>query len=75
MTSHIVSDPKILGGEPVIRGTRIPVQRIEFLLKQDFTISAIKNMYPHVPKKSLLGTISEIFESSVKSAKDAQTSS
>ena len=56
---YISSDPNILGGKPVIKGTRIPVDQILFLLKDGFTIQAIHELYPHVNKKTIEGTIDE----------------
>lgn len=75
MNSYIISDPNILGGDPVIKGTRVPVERIRFLLLQDFSISAIKNMYPHVSKKMLTGAIDEIFNKTLKTTEHAKASS
>lgn len=75
MQSYIVSDPDILGGDPVIRGTRVSVDRIKFLILQDFSLSAIKNMYPHITKKTLKAVIDEIFDNSLVSQPNATTSS
>lgn len=59
MKRYIVSDPQILGGKPVIKGTRIPVDQILFLLKEGYTIEAIHEFYPHVNTKTLTGTVNE----------------
>lgn len=67
--SYISSHPDIMGGEPVIKGTRVPIDRIKFLILQDFSLGAIKSMYPHVPKKTLKIVIDEIFKSALKSIK------
>lgn len=60
MKGYIVSDPKILGGRPVIKGTRIPVGQIITLLKNGFTLEAINQGYPHLNIKTLSGTIDEV---------------
>lgn len=60
MKSYIVSEPKILGGTPVIKGTRIPVSRIIFLLKEGYTIEAIHQDYPHVPTNIIETIIDEV---------------
>lgn len=73
--TNITKNPDILGGTPVIKGTRIPVDRIKFLLLQDFSISAIKNMYPHVSKKTLKAVIDEIFNTTLIAPRNAKTSS
>lgn len=59
MKNYIMSDPKILGGKPVIAGTRIPVSRILFLLKDGYTVEAIHDDFPYVDIKSLEGVIDE----------------
>lgn len=56
----ITSDPGILGGKPIIAGTRIPVARVVHLLKEGYTIEAIHQEYPHVEIKSIAGTVSEL---------------
>lgn len=60
MRKHIVSDPHILGGKPVITGTRIPIDQILFLLKDGFTIEAIHEQYPHVSVKTISSAIDEV---------------
>lgn len=62
MKKYIISDPDILGGKPVIIGTRIPVARIIHLLKEGFTIDNIAEQYPHMNKNILNGAIDEIIE-------------
>lgn len=59
MDKYISSDPNILGGKPVIKGTRIPIDQILFLLKDGFTIQAIHELYPHVEEKTIKGVIDE----------------
>ncbi|OGD90208.1 hypothetical protein A3A54_02565 [Candidatus Curtissbacteria bacterium RIFCSPLOWO2_01_FULL_39_62] len=60
MKSYITSDPKILGGTPVIKGTRIPVSRVIFLLKEGYTVEAIHQDYPHVPANVIETVIDEV---------------
>ncbi len=62
MKKYIVSNPQILGGKPVIAGTRIPVDQILFLLKEGFTVEAIHEEYPHVPTKVLRLVVDEAAE-------------
>jgi uncharacterized protein (DUF433 family) len=45
-TDVVVSDPEIRGGEPVIRGTRIPVYLIADLLDQGADLREILEDYP-----------------------------
>lgn len=60
MSKYINQDQEILHGKPVLAGTRIPVARILYLLKQGFTLEAIHDQYPHVPLKKLQGAIDEV---------------
>ena len=60
MSTYISSDPKILSGTPVIAGTRIPVSRIIFLLKDGYTLEAIHREYPHVNLNTLDAVIEEV---------------
>lgn len=59
MKRYIVSNSDILGGKPVISGTRIPVDQILFLLKSGFTVEAINEEYPQLDVKTISGTIDE----------------
>ena len=62
MKQYIISNPEILGGKPVISGTRIPVDQILFLLKSGFTIEAINEEYPQLSKETIAGTVDEAAE-------------
>ena len=50
---YISRDPQVMGGAPVISGTRIPISRILYLLKDGYTIGSISEDYPHVGKKKI----------------------
>ena len=60
MERFISSNPKIMSGAPVIAGTRVPVARIVYLLKDGFTIEQINKQFPHVGLKKLRGAIGEL---------------
>lgn len=62
MKKYIISDPDILGGTPVIKGTRVPIGRILFLLKDGYTLEAIQEDYPHIDMKTLSSAIDEAIE-------------
>jgi uncharacterized protein (DUF433 family) len=47
----IESNPGILGGKPVIKGTRIPVRFIFDLIGQNFTIEEILDEYPSLTRE------------------------
>lgn len=57
---YISSDPEIAGGKPVIKGTRILISRIIFLLKEGYPLEAIQTHYPWVDLKTIEGVIGEI---------------
>lgn len=49
MSSLIVSNKDVLGGTPVIRGTRIPLERLVHLVGNgNVTVSHIKEEYPQL---------------------------
>ena len=50
---RIVTDPKILVGKPVIKGTRIPVDMIVRLLAQGMTQGNILKDYPNLKKEDI----------------------
>lgn len=62
MKQYIISNPDILGGKPVISGTRIPVDQILFLLKSGFTVEAIHEEYPQLSVDTIAGTVDEAAE-------------
>ena len=62
MGKYITSDPDILGGTPVIKGTRVPIGRILFLLKDGYTLEAIHEDYPHIDIPTLSSAIDEAIE-------------
>lgn len=51
-----------MGGAPVIIGTRIPLARIIFLLREGYTVEAISDEYPWVPLKTIDGAVRELVE-------------
>jgi uncharacterized protein (DUF433 family) len=59
---YITSTPDIMGGAPVIRRTRIPIDVILYRLKEGYTLEAIHAMYNWVDMKSLEGAIDEAIQ-------------
>jgi uncharacterized protein (DUF433 family) len=47
-TQHIHTDPAILGGRPVIRGTRISVELILEQLAAGWSVEDVLKSYPHL---------------------------
>ncbi len=52
-TEFIVSDPDIMMGKPVIKGTRITVENILERLGNNETIEQILEAYPHLSHESI----------------------
>ena len=50
---HIVSDPEILAGKPVLRGTRLAVDFLLGLLAAGWTEIQIRENYPQVSPEAL----------------------
>ncbi|MBI5914816.1 MAG: DUF433 domain-containing protein [Bacteroidetes bacterium] len=50
---YITSDPKILFGKPVIKGTRVPVDLILEKLGKGETFPKLLKSYPRVTEKAL----------------------
>ena len=50
MPDIIEKNPKILGGQPVISGTRIPVARVLALIGMGYTLTKLKRELPDLDK-------------------------
>ena len=57
MFKRIETDPKILGGKPVIKGTRISVEFILELLSSGMSTEEVVKEYPHLSKEDILTAI------------------
>jgi uncharacterized protein (DUF433 family) len=70
MTGIIDSNPKILGGKPIIKGTRIPVDLIFELFGLNYSLDYIIDQYPSLTKEILLKVI-EIAQDAQKNLQTA----
>jgi uncharacterized protein (DUF433 family) len=52
-TEHIVTDPAILAGKPVVRGTRLAVDFLLGLLAEGWTTEQLRANYPQVTDEAL----------------------
>lgn len=57
MKKLITQDPKILGGKPIIAGTRMSVESILELLASGMEIEEILKEYPFLQKRHVLAAI------------------
>lgn len=62
MKKYINVDPNIMGGTPVIAGTRVPISVILYRLKEGYNLEQIHDMYRHVSIKLLQKVIEELAE-------------
>jgi uncharacterized protein (DUF433 family) len=53
MAGRITVDPKILGGKPIVKGTRLSVEFILELLASGVTEAEILEDYPHIKKADI----------------------
>lgn len=53
MRDRIEIDPDIMTGKPIIKGTRIPVERIIQLLAHGVTTEELLEEYPNLEKKDI----------------------
>ena len=53
LKARIVTRPAILGGKPVIRGTRISVEFILSLLSSGMGIEDVLSDYPHLTREDI----------------------
>ena len=54
MSDIIESNPEILGGKPIIKGTRIPVALIYELIGLKYSITEILKEYPHLDRNIII---------------------
>ncbi|MDQ1640379.1 MAG: hypothetical protein QOF62_3718 [Pyrinomonadaceae bacterium] len=52
---YVITDDQILGGEPIIRGTRTPVRAIVELWRQGINAEEIESHLPHL-------TLAQVFD-------------
>lgn len=57
MNERIISDPQICGGEPCIRGTRIPIHVILSHLAAGDDYDTILKQFPRISKEDILACL------------------
>ncbi len=50
---HITRDPDVVGGEPVIKGTRVPVRSIAIHARVYHDIDQIRKAFPRVSREAI----------------------
>jgi uncharacterized protein (DUF433 family) len=64
---EVVTDPEILGGTPVFRGTRVPVKALFDYLRGNDTLADFLDDFPTVSEEQALAVL-EAAEHSVEAA-------
>lgn len=59
---HIHSDPGIIGGKPVIKGTRLSVEFILERLADGWSVQTILENYPRLTHESILAVYAYLLE-------------
>ncbi|GGS82844.1 DUF433 domain-containing protein [Streptomyces cinerochromogenes] len=59
---YLHSDPDIMGGDLVIRGTRIPVEVILYRLRDGYSLEEIHELYPTPSIPTLKGAVGEALD-------------
>lgn len=57
---YIVRNEEILGGAPTIVGTRIPVERLEHLVRQGYKEENIRREFPGLKVSVIRGALAEL---------------
>jgi uncharacterized protein (DUF433 family) len=62
LKKYISIDPQILGGTPVIVGTRIPLERVWQLVKQGYSTKTLVDTYPQVSPRKIQNVIAHLMQ-------------
>jgi uncharacterized protein (DUF433 family) len=62
---YLSSTPDIMGGDLVIKGTRIPIDIIMYRLKDGYSMEQIHALYPWVNRQTLEGAIHEVLNEAI----------
>ena len=71
MANTIQIDPDVMGGTPVFKGTRVPVQTFFDYIEGQETIEDFIEDFPTVTKEQVLGLLSELKDQAIGNIKSA----
>lgn len=57
MDQWIVVDPKICGGKPIIKGTRIMVRNILGMMAGGYTVEKVLSAYPELTQEMVVAAL------------------
>lgn len=69
---YISMDKDILGGTPVISGTRIPIERLQALVKMGYSTQDLKEEYPHVEVKKIQYLMAYLIEAGLHAFEESK---
>ena len=58
LLERITTNPQVMVGKPVIRGTRITVDQVLRMLSQGMTFEEILEQYQHITRQDILACLS-----------------
>jgi uncharacterized protein (DUF433 family) len=59
MTSIVTKNPNVLGGRPVFRGTRVPVETVFENLADGLSVDEIVESYPSLDRKDVVAVLQQ----------------
>jgi uncharacterized protein (DUF433 family) len=59
MTSLITKNPSVLGGRPVFRGTRVPIETLFENLADGLSVDEIVSSYPSLDRDDLVAVLEQ----------------
>ena len=76
MKTHdlIISNPEILGGKPVFKGTRVPVSNLIEYIESGYTVNDFLQGFPTVKKIQVKKVLDLLLNHILQSAKTQSTS-
>lgn len=75
LRKYVDITPKILGGTPVIAGTRIPIECVSALVRQGYTPQKLQEEYPWVEPKKIQYLIAYLMEAGLDAFEKAHKAS
>ena len=62
LKKYVIIDKSVMGGEPVIKGTRIPVMRLYRLVRDGYSPQELQEDYPWVDKEKIQMTVAYLMK-------------
>ncbi len=69
----IISHPDILGGQPVFKGTRVPVSNLIEYIESGSTVNDFLQGFPTVKKQQVKQVLNLLFNSVLQNSKTSNT--